>query len=110
MHSPYAPFITGYLLRLVICPCLLLLTAWFPPGAASLSEHARPFALLAGITLLQSFAWTLTFTAIGSFFNRVSDPAMGGAYLTLLNTIANMGYMLPKTPVFALIDRLTVAR
>jgi PAT family acetyl-CoA transporter-like MFS transporter 1 len=32
---------------------------------------------------------------------------MGGAYLTLLNTIANMGVILPKTPVFALIDALT---
>lgn len=32
---------------------------------------------------------------------------MGGAYLTLLNTIANMGVILPKTPVFALIDHLT---
>jgi PAT family acetyl-CoA transporter-like MFS transporter 1 len=34
---------------------------------------------------------------------------MGGAYLTLLNTIANMGVILPKTPVFALIDGLTSA-
>jgi MFS transporter, PAT family, solute carrier family 33 (acetyl-CoA transportor), member 1 len=34
---------------------------------------------------------------------------MGGAYLTLLNTIANMGVILPKTPVFALMDALTVA-
>lgn len=109
-HSPSAPFITGYFLRLVICPFLLVLTDWFPPGASSLSEHAGPFALLAAASLLQSFACTLTFTAIGSFFNRISDPAMGGAYLTLLNTIANMGYMIPKTPVFALIDRLTIAR
>lgn len=31
------------------------------------------------------------FTALGTFFNRISDPEMGGAYLTLLNTIANMG-------------------
>jgi hypothetical protein len=35
---------------------------------------------------------------------------MGGAYLTLLNTIANMGVILPKTPAFALIDLLTVVK
>ena len=35
---------------------------------------------------------------------------MGGAYLTLLNTIANMGYMLPRAPLFLLIDNLTVPR
>ena len=29
--------------------------------------------------------------AVGSFYNKISDPDMGGAYLTLLNTIANMG-------------------
>lgn len=35
---------------------------------------------------------------------------MGGAYLTLLNTIANVGVILPKTPIFALIDALTSSR
>lgn len=34
---------------------------------------------------------------------------MGGAYLTLLNTIANMGVILPKTPLFAAMDWLTVS-
>lgn len=34
---------------------------------------------------------------------------MGGAYLTLLNTIANMGVILPKTPLFAAMDVLTVS-
>lgn len=43
-----------------------------------------------------ALAGTLMFTSLGSFFNRISDPEMGGAYLTLLNTIANMG----RTPGF----------
>lgn len=34
---------------------------------------------------------------------------MGGAYLTLLNTIANMGVILPKTPLFAIMDALTIS-
>jgi MFS transporter, PAT family, solute carrier family 33 (acetyl-CoA transportor), member 1 len=33
--------------------------------------------------------------------------SQGGAYLTLLNTIANMGVILPKAPAFYLIDALT---
>ena len=37
-------------------------------------------------------------------------PGMGGAYMTLLNTIANMGYILPKSPIFYLIDLFTVTR
>lgn len=34
-------------------------------------------------------------------FCRISDPSMGGAYLTLLNTIANLGITLPKIFIFA---------
>lgn len=49
------------------------------------------------------------FTAMGSFFNRISDPGMGGAYLTLLNTIANMGKILlwtnSITPSISSIER-----
>lgn len=109
--SPHAPFLAGYAARLLGAALLTLLVAAFPPGAQGFDGEAAPwFAALALLGLLQSFASTLMFTALGSFFNRVSDPAMGGAYLTLLNTIANMGVVLPKTPVFALIDALTVVR
>ena len=64
---------------------------YFPSGASSLLSHPGPFLLLAICGLITSFTSTLMFTAMGSFFNRISDPGMGGAYLTLLNTIANMG-------------------
>ena len=63
----------------------------FPSGASSLLSHPKAFLALAVCGLLTSFTSTLMFTAMGSFFNRISDPGMGGAYLTLLNTIANMG-------------------
>jgi hypothetical protein len=108
--SPHAPFLAGYAIRLLGAALLTLLVAAFPPGARGFGEAAPWFTALALLGLLQSFASTLMFTALGSFFNRVSDPRMGGAYLTLLNTIANMGVVLPKTPVFALIDALTVVK
>ena len=64
---------------------------YFPRGAASLGDHPAAFAALAAAGVATSFMSTLMFTALGSFYNRISDPDMGGAYLTLLNTIANMG-------------------
>lgn len=76
----------------------------FPAGAQSLTEHPRAFALLALCGLLTSFTSTLMFTSLGSFFNRISDPAMGGAYLTLLNTIANMGKPLLSHPQFQVVN------
>ena len=63
----------------------------FPSGASSLTDHPWWFALLAVAGLVTSFTSTLMFTALGSFYTRISDPDMGGSYLTLLNTIANMG-------------------
>ncbi len=74
-----------------ITVCYMLQVLYFPSGASSLLSHPKPFLLLAVCGLLTSFTSTLMFTAMGSFFNRISDPGMGGAYLTLLNTIANMG-------------------
>jgi hypothetical protein len=39
--------------------------------------------------------------------HRVAVALQGGAYLTLLNTIANMGIIIPKAPAFYLMDALT---
>lgn len=109
-HSPYQPFMAGYFVRLVMAVLLTTLARAFPPGASSFLEHRTWFGMLSAIGLVTSFSSTLMFTALGSFFNRVSDPAMGGAYLTLLNTIANMGVILPKTPLFAAMDWLTFSQ
>lgn len=65
----------------------------FPSGASALGDHPWWFGALAAAGLVTSFTSTLMFTALGSFYNRISDPDMGGAYLTLLNTIANMGVL-----------------
>ncbi|KAF8059178.1 hypothetical protein HT031_005350 [Scenedesmus sp. PABB004] len=108
-HSPIQPFLAGYFVRLGMAVALTGLASAFPPGASSFVEHSAWFGALSGIGLVTSFSSTLMFTALGSFFNRVSDPAMGGAYLTLLNTIANMGVILPKSPLFAAMDLLTVS-
>ncbi|KAG2491940.1 hypothetical protein HYH03_009673 [Edaphochlamys debaryana] len=107
-HSPYSPFITGYGLRILTAAATVAATAMFPAGASSLETHGREFALLAAVSLASSFVSYLSFTSLGSFYNTVSDPAMGGAYLTLLNTIANMGYLLPRTPLFWAMDVLTI--
>lgn len=42
-----------------------------------------------------------------NWYDEGSSFVQGGAYLTLLNTIANMGIILPKAPTFYLMDMLT---
>ncbi|KAL5491498.1 hypothetical protein EMCRGX_G016797 [Ephydatia muelleri] len=40
----------------------------------------------------------------GDWKDRVSDPAIGGTYMTLLNTVANIAVAIPKTVVLWLVD------
>ncbi|GLH02093.1 Acetyl-coenzyme A transporter 1 [Gryllus bimaculatus] len=47
------------------------------------------------------------FVAVMAFFARVSDPAVGGTYMTLLNTLSNLGGNWPATLALWLVDSLT---
>jgi hypothetical protein len=55
-------------LPLLACVCVSL------AGASSFLEHRAWFGMLSGIGIVTSFSSTLMFTALGSFFNRISDP------------------------------------
>uniref|UniRef100_A0A1L8DEM0 Putative acetyl-coa transporter n=1 Tax=Nyssomyia neivai TaxID=330878 RepID=A0A1L8DEM0_9DIPT len=50
------------------------------------------------------------FVAVMAFFARISDPAVGGTYMTLLNTVSNLGGNWPSTVVLWLVDVLTWRR
>lgn len=47
------------------------------------------------------------FVAVMAFFAKVSDPAVGGTYMTLLNTVTNLGTNWPNTLALWAIDHLT---
>lgn len=47
------------------------------------------------------------FVSIMSFFSQISDPTVGGTYMTLLNTICNLGGNWPTTVALSLVDPLT---
>ena len=69
-----------------------------PPEAAPASRRAyRAYAALA---LLREAGSTLMFTSMMAFFARVADPGLGGTYMTLLNTLANVGAKWPPSPVW----------
>lgn len=42
-----------------------------------------------------------------AFFAKVSDPAVGGTYMTLLNTLSNLGGNWPATAALWFVDSLT---
>ncbi|WPT11235.1 Putative membrane protein [Picochlorum sp. SENEW3] len=104
---PLRPWLVGYRIRLVMAAATTLCVFLFPMGASDISAAPVAFGILVALGLMTSFSSTLMFTALGDFYNRISDPSMGGAYLTMLNTVANIGVVVPKVLVFALIDFAT---
>ena len=42
-----------------------------------------------------------------SFANKISDPQVGGIYISLLNTFSNIGFMWPKSAALWLVDQTT---
>lgn len=47
------------------------------------------------------------FVAIMAFFARISDPSVGGTYMTLLNTLSNLSASWSTTVALWLVDMLT---
>lgn len=50
---------------------------------------------------------TTMFVANMAFFSRISDSRFGGTYMTLLNTIANLGFRWTSTVSLGMVDLLT---
>lgn len=81
---------------------------WWTPYVS----HEGGFPLYYYITLLLSYALHQValysmFVAIMAFNAKVSDPLIGGTYMTLLNTVSNLGGNWPATVALWFVDHLT---
>ncbi|KAL4800565.1 acetyl-coenzyme A transporter 1-domain-containing protein [Aspergillus venezuelensis] len=56
-----------------------------------------------------TFMNTVMFVAVSAFHARVSDPAIGGTYMTMLATVSNLGGTFPRYFILKLVDMFTVA-
>eukprot|EP00750_Incisomonas_marina_P009423 INCI15997.1.p1 GENE.INCI15997.1~~INCI15997.1.p1 ORF type:complete len:491 (+),score=86.37 INCI15997.1:234-1706(+) len=73
-------------------------------------SEPMPYVFLALVALLSMGEIIVSmnmFVAQMAYFNRISDDAMGGTYMTLLNTFANLGYKLPSSIGYFLVDFAT---
>lgn len=68
----------------------------------------RFYGLMVIAMLLHGVAMTAMFVSQMAFFAQISDPAMGGTYMTLLNTFSNLGSKWPNMLVLSLVDFATV--
>ncbi|KAK2195103.1 bifunctional MFS transporter superfamily/AmpG-like permease-Acetyl-coenzyme A transporter 1/NTF2-like domain superfamily/Nuclear transport factor 2 [Babesia duncani] len=62
------------------------------------------YGLFFTIGLFHKFSSLVMFVADMSLFAKVSDPLMGGTYMSLFNTISNLGHLWPHSLGLWLID------
>ncbi|TFK76722.1 hypothetical protein BDN72DRAFT_866605 [Pluteus cervinus] len=89
---PLRPWVYAFWPRLGFGLMATLIVYWFPTPPISTGF----FVFLVVHTVLSSFATTVQFVGISAFHTIVSDPLIGGTYMTLLNTFTNLGGTWPK--------------
>ncbi|KAL0640749.1 hypothetical protein Q9L58_000055 [Maublancomyces gigas] len=91
----------------LIAACLAHLTVWVFPRDGTV----EPWYLLVVIAehIFSTFTNTIMFVAISAFHAKISDPNIGGTYMTLLATVSNLGGTFPRIFVLKLVDALTIA-
>eukprot|EP00752_Nemacystus_decipiens_P004361 g3985.t1 len=77
------------------------------PGGGS---SAQILVWLVSAVVLHEVASNCMCVAQMAFCSRISDPVIGGTYMTLLNTMANLGGKWPNTLSLYMLERLTWKR
>merc|ERR1719397_1173721 len=91
---PMNVFLISYPARLILC-LLLVLLVFVTPMFYLGEEEGFPVSNYA------------MFVSTMAFFARISDPAIGGTYMTFLNTLTNLGNMWPNSFTLWFVDFLT---
>lgn len=76
------------------------------------TASSPPMIFLASLIVLliiNEIAGTLMFISLMSFFSRISDPTIGGSYMTLLNTLCNLGAKWPASLSLWLMPKMTLS-
>ncbi|OCF44069.1 hypothetical protein I317_02022 [Kwoniella heveanensis CBS 569] len=99
------PWLYAFWARLAMAAIAALVVKGFPKGEVGNGY----FALVIATTLFSSLTSTVQFVGICAFHTQIADPLIGGTYMTLLNTISNLGGTWPKPLILRSVDLLTIA-
>lgn len=101
------PWLYAFVARLALAAVSMAIVHGMPiPPAAVSSSY---FLVIIVSTVLGSFASTVQFVGISAFHTQIADPLIGGTYMTLLNTVSNLGGTWPRYFVLKLVDYLSVS-
>ncbi|EQK98811.1 hypothetical protein G6O67_008393 [Ophiocordyceps sinensis] len=104
-YTPMRLWCWGFVGRLGAAMLAQLTVAVFPSSGVTTGY----LLLVIGEHVLSTFTNTVMFVAVSAFHAKVSDPVIGGTYMTLLATVSNLGGTFPRYFVLKLVDTLTVA-
>merc|ERR1712110_110811 len=68
------------------------------------------YAMIVAVYMVHQVFLYSMFVSIMAFFARISDPAVGGTYMTFLNTLTNLGGNWPATLALWWVDVLTLKK
>lgn len=106
---PMDVFVAALPVRLVLC--LVTVGVVYITPTFKLLDGSFPlsyYCLLVAVYGIYQVALYSMFVSIMAFFAKISDPAVGGTYMTLLNTLTNLGGNWPSTLALWMVDPLTI--
>ncbi|KAF8588471.1 MFS general substrate transporter [Ramaria rubella] len=103
--KPLEPWLKAFWARLGFAIVAMAMIAMFPLPPVPMSF----FILIIIATISSSFASTIQFVTVSAFHTKISDPIIGGTYMTLLNTATNLGGTWPRYFVLRGVDVFSVA-
>ena len=91
--APLTSFRMIFPVRILFQLASVLLIALTPAALATDSATALVvfYAVCLSLSVVESAVMQVMFVSKMTFFARVSDPAIGGTFMTVLNTISNVG-------------------
>jgi MFS transporter, PAT family, solute carrier family 33 (acetyl-CoA transportor), member 1 len=110
-NHPLKQFMAAYKLRVTLVPfldvCMLLAIRAFNHNT-DFNSRLIFWSLVISSTAMFSIVDSMQFNAQMTFFAHRVDPTIGGSYMTLLNTAANLGGTWPASIVMFLVGQLSV--
>lgn len=101
-------FLRGLQCRLLFCLVFAVVVHATPSFKDENNEYSYAyFVLLLTVYCFHQVAAYSIFVALMAFNAKISDPTIGGTYMTLLNTVANLGGNWPSTLAMWLVPYMT---
>ncbi|CAO1623051.1 unnamed protein product [Parajaminaea phylloscopi] len=107
------PWLWGYGARLLFAVVSMGIVAGLASSNADKTSSEASnvglmwFVVIIVSTVAGSFASTVQFVGISAFHTQIADPLIGGTYMTLLNTVSNLGGTWPRYFVLKAVDAFT---